>query len=152
MPVQTFAASALLAGRFARLRQIVELLGQLGQLDEPISTPGGLRAALELLVQVGTMLGIDAAWIAKLQSILSSDAAFRIVLALVRLAMEAGGALAGEVDDERASGAPVDESASGIRLAGCDNAQTIVTAQALADWLPIVVEIIALLRALRGGS
>lgn len=145
----SFATSALLPGRFTRLRQIVDLLGQLGQLTEPISTPAGLRAALELPVQVGTLLGIDAAWLAKLQTVLKSDIAFRIVLALVRLALEASGAIADGEDFVHSSEAGAVDV---LRLDAGDGDLAIVSSQGLADWLPVVIEIIALLRALRGAA
>lgn len=126
--------NALFLGRFGSLRQLVELLSRLGSISEPISSPAGLRQTIEAALAIGRLAGLDGVWIERLQSALDNDAVFGVVLALVRLAAEAATARGDE---------------SGVRVTSADT-DTVLTAKALSDWLPIVLELIELFRTLRG--
>lgn len=126
--------SPLLLGRFASLRQLIELLSQLGRISEPITSPTGLRQTIEAALAVGRLVGLDGAWLERLRSALDNEAVFGVVLALVRLAAEAATARGDE---------------QGVRVTAAD-AEVVLTPKALADWLPIVLELIELFRTLRG--
>jgi hypothetical protein len=126
----------LFPGRFGSVRQLLELLAQLGRLDQPITTPGGLRQAIQFAVAVGRLVGLDAGWLERLQTALDNEAVFGVVLALVRLAAQAATA---SNDD------------AGLRISAAD-ADVVLTGQAIADWLPIVLELVELIRLLRGRS
>ena len=126
--------NALFLGRFGSLRQLIELLTRFGRISEPITSPAGLRQTIEAALAIGRLAGIDGIWIDRLQSALDNDVVFGVVLALVRLAAEAATARGDE---------------SGVRVTSAD-ADAILTPQSLADWLPIVLELIELFRALRG--
>jgi hypothetical protein len=128
--------AGIFAGRFGSLRQLLDLLAQFGRLDEPITTPTGLRRAIELAVAAGRLFGIDPAWLDRLQSALDNRAVFAVLLALVQLAAQAATAS----NDDR-----------GLRVSSAD-ADVVLTGQAIADWLPIVLELVELIRLLRGRS
>jgi hypothetical protein len=128
--------AALFPGRFASLRQLFELVSQIGRLSEPITSAAGLRKAIEIVVSLGRLVGIDAALVDRLQAALDNEAVFGVVLALVRLAAQA---------------ATVSNDDRGLRISSAD-VDVVLTGQAIADWLPIVLELIELLRALRGRS
>ncbi len=136
MTTPTLSPAALFPGRFGALRQLLELLSQLGRLDEPITTPVGLRQAIQFAIAVGRLAGLDAGWLERLQAALDNEAVFGVVLALVRLAAQAASA---SNDD------------AGLRISTAD-ADIVLTGQAIADWLPIVLELVELLRLLRGRS
>jgi hypothetical protein len=136
MPASLQGAAALFPGRFASLRQLFELVSQIGRLSEPITSPTGLRKATEIVVSLGRLVGIDAAWLDRLRTALDNEVVFGVVLALVRLAAQAATAS----NDDR-----------GLRISSAD-ADVVLTGQAIADWLPIVLELIELLRTLRGQS
>jgi hypothetical protein len=115
---------------------LLDLLAQIGRLEEPITSPGGLRKAIAIAAALGRMGGVDAAWLDRLQSALDNEAVFGVVLALIRLAAQA--ATASNHDE-------------GLRVTAAD-ADVVLTGKALADWLPIVLELIELFRAFRGQS
>jgi hypothetical protein len=127
-------ANALFLGRFASLRQLVELLSRLGRISEPITSPAGLRQTIEAAIAIGRLVGLDGAWLDRLQSALDNEAVFGVVLALVRLAAEAATARGDE---------------HGVRVTAAD-ADVVLSAKSLADWLPIVLELVELFRTLRG--
>ena len=126
----------LLPGRFGAVRQLLELLAQFGRLDQPITTPGGLRQAIQFAAAVGRLVGLDAGWLERLQAALDNEAVFGVVLALVRLAAQ------------RATASNDD---AGLRISTADT-DVVLTGQAIADWLPIVLELVELIRLLRGRS
>ncbi len=126
--------NALLLGRFGSLRQLVELLSRLGRISEPITSPAGLRQTIEAALAIGRLVGLDGVWIDRLQSAIDNEAVFGVVLALIRLAADAATARSDE---------------NGFRVTSVD-ADVVLSPKALADWLPIVLELIELFRSLRG--
>ncbi|RIK84412.1 MAG: hypothetical protein DCC68_01660 [Planctomycetota bacterium] len=136
MAASSLAPAAVVAGRFASLKELVALLKSLGRLDEPITTPAGLRRVIELALSLGKLVGLDATWLQRLQSALDNEAVFELVLALVRLAAQAATARNHE---------------KGLRIQTAD-AEVVLSATAITDWLPIVLELIELFRLLRGRS
>src|SRR5262249_23169508 len=64
------------------LAEILDLLAQLCNLNEPLSSPDGLRAAMDLVLQLGAAAGINANWLAWLRENLEQPPVFDIVLAL----------------------------------------------------------------------
>jgi hypothetical protein len=136
MTTSAVLPAALFPGRFGSVRQLLELLAQYGRLDEPITTPEGLRQAIQFALAVGRLVGLDAGWLERLQAALDNEAVFDVVLALLRLAAQAATA---SNDD------------AGLRISTAD-ADVVLTGQAIADWLPIVLELVELIRLLRGRS
>lgn len=126
-------------GRLTTLRDLLALLAALRELREPVTSPAGLRQSIALLLRLAELIGIEPAWIERLRRILEDPGAFNIVLAVVQYAL----------------GLASRDSSSGgvVRLAGCDGDEGVeVTAEALAEWLPPVIQIVGLLRQIRGEA
>jgi hypothetical protein len=118
--------------QFSRLRDLFELLIDLQQMREPLTTPAGLREAIELFEHLAELLGVEPAWIERLHTILTDEHVFNIVLAIVQYLMF----LLWEADE-----------ADVLDLSGSSCG---IDAQSFSDWLPQVLELITLWRYLRG--
>ena len=114
----------------SKLRELLDLLAALRDLREPLTSPEGLRVSLELLLRLAEFAGVDRAWTDRVRSILDDPRAFDIVLAIVRY-------LHGLMDTEQVVQSIADRDA------------TDVAAQDFLDWLPLILEIMALLREFR---
>ena len=113
-----------------KFRELIDLLAALRDIREPLTSPEGLRASLELLLRLAEFAGVDHAWTDRIRKILDDPRAFDIVLAIVRY-------LHGLLETEQVVQAIAERNA------------TDVAAQDFLDWLPLILEIIALLRELR---
>jgi hypothetical protein len=123
MTIEQFPPPAL-----GKLIQVVDLLEQLRAATPTIGTADGLRNVVNLFGQVGQLVGVDSAWTSKLQTILADQQVFDIVLAIVKY-----------VDSLLAPKPP----------AGAVTATaTTIDAQAFADWLPLIMQIMRLLKSL----
>jgi hypothetical protein len=129
-PHQTLAA---VAAQSLRWRDILELLAALRRLPDPFASADGLRQAIALLVRLAEIVGIDDAWTERLRQIVTDPALLKLVLAIIDY-------LAYLVADKPRGPATA--------LAEVDH----IDAQGLAEWLPIVLEIIRLIKQLRGGQ
>jgi hypothetical protein len=135
-PVQPQAFQ--LGSSLATLRQVLDLISSLRKLGDPLTSAEDLRASIALLVQLGGALGIDRAWTDRVSSALNDERVFAIVLAIVQY-------VAGLSGRELGDGTlKVQNTVTGESLH--------VEPQALADWLPIVVQLISLLRQIRGAT
>lgn len=112
-----------------RLRELLELLAALRDLQGPITTPEGLRGALAVLEQLAALLGADDDWLAWLRRFSQDDALLRIAAAVVEYLW----------------------SRRAAEAAGASWAAQDVDALALQDWLPLLIELLELLRALQGS-
>jgi hypothetical protein len=121
--------------RLAKLRELLDLLAAVRQISWPIETADDLRRAVALLVRLGQLVGLDPSWSARLQSILDNPAVFDIVLVIARY-------LSSQLATDAASDAIFPLSDDPVVLD--------IDAQSLAAWLPIVLQILDLLRQLRG--
>ena len=117
-------------GLNSKLRELLDLLAALRDIREPLTSPEGLRASLELLLRLAEFAGVDRTWTDRLRTILDDPRAFDIVLAIVRY-------LHGLIETEQVIQSIAEHNA------------TEVAAQDVLDWLPLILEIIALLRELR---
>jgi len=115
------------------LQSLLALLKKLQQLAQPLATADGLRQAIELLVQLGSAAGLNSAWISRLQSLLTDQNAFNTVLSIIAW-----------LESLLGSGStPASEATTPLELA--------IDAQSLADWLPIVLQILQLIQSIRGN-
>ena len=114
----------------------MQAIADLQDLDVALTSPEGLRRAVELVLRLGELLGLDAAWLDRLRPIVTDDGVLRIVLAVWQFVLGAR------------HGVDADEAVR-CQVAGVET-PVVVTQQALADWLPIVVQLISLLRIVRG--
>jgi hypothetical protein len=117
------------------LRQVLDLLASIRNLDQPLTSAAGLQQALTSLVQLAGLLGVSAGWTAQLQSILADPAVFNVVLAVVQQFL---GSAQPATPGPSPSPAPAQTQAVAI------------DAQALALWLPLVTETIGMIREIRG--
>lgn len=121
--------------RLSKLRELLEILAALRDLREPLASPQGFRDALELLLRLAEFAGIDPGWLARVRQILDDPRTFDLVLAVVRY-------VEGLFDAEATAAMNDDDL----------NQLTVVDAQTFADWLPIILQIITLIRQLRGDA
>ncbi len=122
---------------WSRLRELLQVIADLQDVDAPLTSPEGLGRAVELVLRLGELLGLDAAWLDRLRPILTDEGVLNIVLAVWQFVL--------------GSRHEFDSSETiRCRVAGAET-PVVVTQQALADWLPIVVQLIALLRIVRGS-
>lgn len=122
---------------WSRLREVLQVIADLQDVEAPLTSPAGLRRSVELVLRLGELLGLDAAWLDRLRPILTDEGALNIVLAVWQFVL--GARHESDVGD-----------AIRCRVAGVE-APVVVTQQSLADWLPIVVQLISLLRIVRGA-
>jgi hypothetical protein len=115
------------------LQGLLALLKKLQQFSEPLATADGLRQAIELLVQLGNAAGLNSAWIGRLQSLLTDQNAFNTVLSIIAWLESLLGS----------SNAPASDATAPPELA--------IDAQSLADWLPIVLQILQLIQSIRAS-
>ncbi len=112
----------------SKLLQVVDLLEQLGVAAPTITTADGLRNIVNLLGQLGQLVGVDSAWTSKLQTIIADQQVFGIVLAIVQY---------------------VDSLLAAKPQAGAPAAAALtIDAQAFADWLPSATQIVRLVKSL----
>jgi hypothetical protein len=121
----------------SKLRELLDLLAALREIREPLTSPAGLRASLELLLRLAEFVGIDPAWTDRIRRVLDDERAFDIVLAIVRY-------LHGLMTTEE-----VIQSIAQYNTAAEAPSRGEIAAQDFLDWLPLILEIIALLRELR---
>ena len=120
--------------RWSKIRELLALLAELRDIAEPLTSAAGLRQSLELLLRLAEMVGVDPAWTDKLRAILDEPGVFAIVLAIVQYAL---GVAAARATDEA------------VHMAAA-NGDVQLHAADFAAWLPLVIQVIHLLRELRG--
>ncbi|MEX2141326.1 MAG: hypothetical protein WD894_18820 [Pirellulales bacterium] len=119
------------------LRDVVELIGRIRQIQQPITSADGLRQTLELILHFAELLGVSGELTDRLRQILADENVFQIVLGIVRFLLGAAGA----------------ETETGqLRAMFADGTSVVVEPQDFLSWLPIVVQIINLIRLIRGGA
>jgi hypothetical protein len=124
----------------SKLRELLDLLAALRSIRDPLTSPEGLRASLELLLRLGELAGVDRAWTDRVRAVLDDPRAFDIVLAIVRY-------LHGLIATDE-----IVQSIAEYNAAANDASAGDLVAQDFLDWLPLILEIIAFLRELRRGT
>src|ERR1700676_3459129 len=84
----------------AKFGSLLGLLAELRAAAAALATPDGLKKAVSILVDLADALGMDAAWTARLQTLLSDQNVFEVALVIVQFllsllgstALTAGGA------------------------------------------------------------
>jgi hypothetical protein len=113
-------------------RDFLELLVAFGQLREPLTSPTGLRQAIELFARLLELSAIESAWIERLRTVLADEHVFNIVLAIVQYLVF----FLWEADEE----AVLDFTGE-----SCG-----VDAPSFAAWFPLARDLLTLRRNLRG--
>lgn len=120
-------------GALAKLRDLMRLVAVFRGEPPVLTDANGLRQALETILKLGEIAGLDAEWLARLRSIIENDATFQLVLSLVRFVY---GLLDG---DEK----PGDVQSQEVELL------STVEAQSALAWLPLVIQLVGLWRQVR---
>ncbi|MBX3411587.1 MAG: hypothetical protein KF708_02625 [Pirellulales bacterium] len=120
--------------RTGKLRQILDLLAAVRELEGSLTEPAGLRAYVGLVLRFAELFGLEPSWLERLHGVLKNDATFELLLAMVRYASSWLGRA-----DERPG--------KSVRAA---EAQAAVEASSLAEWLPFVLWLLETWRRLRG--
>ena len=134
----TISIAQVPLGGLSKLRDLLSLLADLRNITAPITTADGLRQTLTLILHLADTLGIDPAWSNRLAAILSDQGVFNVVLALLRY-------LTGVASAEQVSDALHVQSAANESTAIVDEASFVA-------WLPVVLQLISLLRQIRGNQ
>lgn len=113
------------------LASLLAVLKKMQQLVEPLATADGLRQAIQLLVQLGTVAGSNSAWISQLQNLLADSGAFNTVLSIIAYF-------------ESLSTNKTDSTHPASELG--------IDAGSLANLLPLVIQILQLIQSIRGSS
>jgi hypothetical protein len=118
-----------------KIRDLLRIIADLRGIGD-ITTPDGLRRAIEFVLELADLIGLDEKLVERLRTILADQNVFQIVLSIVRF-------LAGFVD-------VVGEPADGrFHLSSVDGqTQSDMSIRGFLEWLPIVLQILDLLRRL----
>lgn len=131
----TFPAIALSASGLGNWAEILRLIGELRGLRD-LTSPDGLRQAIEAVLGFAQLVGLDERFIEKLRTILADEQAFEIVLAIVRF-------LVGRIKlSERPEEGRFQIASEGGQFSGD------VSVRSFVDWLPAVLQILDLIRRL----
>jgi hypothetical protein len=136
MSTASVAVPLLVSERLLRLQRLAQLFAVLRRLTDPLTSPEALKQAIHTLLEIAQLLGLDDDWADRLQQVLEDERRFQIVLAVVRAIAGWSGSIDGM---------------NRLRVSSASQ-QVVVEAQAFVDWLPIVVQILQLLKQLRGDA
>ena len=67
-----------------KLRELLDILPALRDIRDPLASPEGLRASLELFLRLAEFAGVDRAWTDRIGSNLDDPRTFDVILAIVR--------------------------------------------------------------------
>jgi hypothetical protein len=134
----THAASSLPLFRFASLRDLLDLLAMLRDAREPVTTPEGLKNAIEVLLKLGEAIGVEPALLDRVRSIAEEPHVLEIALAVLKYALSLY---------EFTSQAAIAHGHVGHDAA--DHGSLTVQSIGLAGWLAIAMQVFELLKRLR---
>jgi hypothetical protein len=113
-----------------RLRQALTLLASIRNLTAPPTSADGLKQSLALVFELAQLVGLDPQWIDRAQQLVNDPAVFNILLAVVQYLAQLA--------------ARSQSPATNVNASALD-------AQSLADWLPLLFEVLHALLNLRGA-
>jgi hypothetical protein len=125
-------------GGLSKLRDLLSLLGDIRNITDPLTTADGLKRALTLILQLADTLGLDPGWTDRLTAILGDQGVFNVVLAIIQY-------LTGIAGAERS------DNTIHVQLSASDQ-EVIVDEASFVAWLPLVIQLISLLRQIRGNQ
>jgi hypothetical protein len=132
---QSLALEQLALPDLGRLRLVLELLTQLRDIKDPLTSLDGLRASIALVLKLTELFGVSEEWRKRLAQIFSDENLLLVLLGVLRL-------LQGMLDTQQENG---------VLHVKCEQEQVVeVTAASFAEWLPIALQLIQLLRLIRG--
>ena len=130
----TFPILPVRAQGLERLSDILQLIAD--QRGGDITSPDGLRRAIEFVSEIAALMGMDEGFIERVRKILADEQVFQVVLSIVQYL---GGVL-------RTAGGPRD---SRIRFEAIDDSHgTIIESEDFLEWLPVVLQTLELIQRL----
>lgn len=114
--------------RLAQIRELLDLVNEVRALDDPFASPDDFRRLITLVVRLGSAFGFDSAWLERFERLLTDDDLVAVVLAITHYVLHSTGVKATNAVEP-----------------------LVVDAQSYADWLPLVIELVQLVRKLRGA-
>ena len=124
-------------GGLSKLRDLLSLLADIRAVTAPLTSAEGLKQTLTLVLHLADTLGVDPAWSHRLAAILDDQGVFNIVLAIIQY-------LSGVAGAEHA------DNTIRVHLTASEPAVIVDEASFLA-WLPLVIQLLSLLRQIRGN-
>ncbi len=134
---ESIAIAQVPLGGLSKVRDLLSLIGALRDINAPLTTADGLRQTLAVVLRLADMLGIDPAWSNRLAAILRDEGVFNVVLAIIQY-------LTGVAGKEQA------DNTIRVRIASSAR-EVIVDEASFAAWLPLVIQLLSLLRQIRGN-
>lgn len=131
---ETLLAPHFPLSRLGKIREVLELVAGIRDIDEPWTSPDGFRQAIALVLRFADLVGIDPKWTERVESILRDQGIFNIVLAIVQY-------VAGVAGKEQTD--------STISVAAAGGAEVVIDQQSFLDWLPLVIQLMSLIRQIR---
>ena len=139
------------AGRLGKIRDVLSIVGKIRRIDGALTEAEAFRSAVGLVLELAETVGVDWRWTDRLRRILENESIFELVLAIVRYV---SGLVESDATDEalhvacvegwaRAEAGPVGDRCG-------TNASDTFEAAGLMEWLPLVVQILSLIRNIRG--
>ncbi|MBA4019542.1 MAG: hypothetical protein C0483_20455 [Pirellula sp.] len=120
--------------RLAQLRELLDLVNDVRALDDPFAAPESFRRLITLVVRLGSAVGFDSVALERFEQLLTDDNLVAAVLAITHYVLRS----------------------TGFRTVGLQAtsnfAPLVVDAQSYAEWLPLVIELVQLVRKLRGAA
>jgi hypothetical protein len=135
---ESLALAQIPLGSLSKIGDLLGLIGDIRNITAPLTTADGLRQTLALILKMADMLGIDPTWTNRLASILSDNGVFNVVLAIIQY-------LTG------VAGAQQADNTIRVRIA-VGEPEVIVDETAFTTWLPLVLQLLGLLRQIRGNQ
>ena len=124
--------------RLAQLRELLDLVNEVRALADPFASPDDFRRLITLVVRLGSAFGFDSAWLERFERLLTDDDLVAVVLAVTHYVLRSTGLQVASISPTNS------HSASNLQ-------PLVVDAQSYADWLPLVIELVQLVRKLRGA-
>lgn len=125
-------------GSLSKLRDLLGLLADIRAITAPLTSADGLKQALTLVLHLADVIGVDPAWSNRLAAILADPGVFNVVLAIIKYLSGVAGA---------------EKSDNTIRVQpSASEPEVIVDETSFLAWLPVVIQLVSLLRQIRGNQ
>lgn len=126
-------------GPLVKLRDLVRIIGALRDIEDPFASREGLRQSISLLLELAGLLGVPTEWADQVRAIIGDDRLLEVFLAVLQYVLGLA---------EHA----VEDGSVRVWVQGRPDRAVTVDQKSLLDWLPLVVQIIGLLKLIRGDA
>lgn len=130
------------AAPFDRVKEILRLINLLRETDQPLTTADGLRQTIAVVLQFAELAGLDQAWLDRLRAIAEDPTSFNLLLAIVQYV----DSLMDRDQHQVAFGVNARQQRA------LSQQQALAAAHEFSDWLPVIVQLVVLLRRTSGSK